>query len=253
MAVFIAMIALGPDPIISAADIQRDLATNWTDLPISEGTKEHNRVYSFRIANSDVHIGHMPAPIPWSDLEGPCKTSFLWRNAETELRPHTSHLIVSASGESSKVELATLVTKVTASALGTCTAAIGVYWGSGPLVIPSKLFREFAIKMLPFGPPIQIWIDFRVGQDALGKSFGFTDGLADLGLMDFETTNASEPPLALRDRLWSLATYLIENGAVIRDGDTIGQDAKERIRVVYSQSTFGHRDEVMRLDYESLR
>jgi hypothetical protein len=37
---------------------------------------------------------------------------------------------------------------------------------------------------------------------------------------------------------------------VIRDGDTIGEDADERIRVVYSKSKFGHNDRVMRLDYE---
>jgi hypothetical protein len=35
------------------------------------------------------------------------------------------------------------------------------------------------------------------------------------------------------------------------DGDTIGEDANERIRVVYAKSAFGHEGQVMRLQYET--
>jgi hypothetical protein len=251
MAIFTAMIALGPDPSISATDIQHDFGSNWPNLPITMNVEKHKGVLSFRIGDSEVSLGHMPAPIPWSSLEGPCATSFLWPNASKELRPHMSHLIVVASGKSSKLELAKLATQITAAVLGTCTAAIGVYWGSATLVVPAKIFREFAIEVLPTGPPIQIWIDFRVGKNEQGKSIGFTHGLAELGFMEMETGSASESPVQLRDRLWSLATYLLEKGPVIKDGDTVGQDAKEKIRVVYSPSIFGHPDQVMRLDYQS--
>jgi len=252
MALFMEMVALGPDAKISVSDIQRDLAINWPDLPPLLGANEQKGVIDFHIGDFQVFIGQMPAPIPWSQLEGPCATSFLWKDAEKALRQHTSHLIVTVFGEATPLQLASLLTKVIAAILGTCTAAIGVYWGSATLVVPSNIFRQFAIRVLPEGPPIQIWIDFRVGRNEQAKSFGFTHGLTNFGLMEMETQNASESPVQLRDRLWSLATYLLENGPVIRDRNTVGKDAKERIRVVYSPSAFGHKTEVMRLDYELL-
>ncbi len=252
MAVFTATIALGKDPTISSHEIKRDFATNWPDLPISEPTENPEGIISFHIGESDVLLAQMPAPIPWSELEGPCATSFLWRDAEKELRPHATTLIVAAVGDAAPLALARLATLSTAAVLATCPAAIGVYWGSATLVIPAKIFRDFAVEVLPTEPPIQIWIDFRVGENANGKSFGFTHGLKHLGFMEVETENATEPPVALRNRLWSLATYLLEKGPVIKNGNTVGQDAKERIRVVYAPSAFGHRDEVMRLEYESV-
>ena len=74
-----------------------------------------------------------------------------------------------------------------------------------------------------------------------------------LGHMEFEAEDVPESPGDLRDRFFGLANYVLENGPVIRDGDTIGEDARERIRVVYSQSAFGHEGQVMRLEYGSAR
>jgi hypothetical protein len=250
VAISIAMIALGDGAKIPVADLQRDLKTNWPDLPDAENTDEKEDTVAFRIGRADVIYAHMPVPIPWADLKGPCATSILWPDAARALEKHKSHLIVTVSDERMPMARAKLLTQVVAAIAGVCPAAIGVYWGSSTLVIPCKLFRTFAIKILPQGPPIQMWIDFRVGRNAQGKSSGFTHGLAALGLMELETENASELPAKLRERLTGLATYLLENGLVIRDGDTVGADANERIRVVYSRSAFGHRDAVMRLEYE---
>ena len=51
---------------------------------------------------------------------------------------------------------------------------------------------------------------------------------------------------------FGLALYLIENGLVIKDGHTVGEDENERIKVSYTDSAFGNEGEVMRLDYEAV-
>lgn len=104
---------------------------------------------------------------------------------------------------------------------------------------------------MPAGAPLHIWIDFRIGRDSEKSSSGFTAGMAALGHMEFETQKCPEPPGELRQRLESLARYVLENGPVIKDGDTIGEDANERIRIVYAKSAFGHKEKVMRLEYET--
>lgn len=251
MAITIAFIPLMPKAKLSTAAIKAHLAAKWPDLPTPESVKAEKNQMAFRIGHGDVIVALMPAPIPWSDLEGPCKTSWLWKDAESALRPHTGHLIVTVVSDEGPIERSTLLTQACASILATCPEAPGVYWGNATLVISSEVFQDFATEILPM-PPLHIWVDIRVGPSGKrGRMSGFTTGMEALGHMEFETESSPEPPGELRERFFGLANYVLENGPVIRDGDTIGEDANERIRVVYSKSAFGHKGKVMRLEYGS--
>lgn len=251
----ISMIPLGANPRISPTAIKTDLSTTWPDMPpLGPTEKNEKHMVSFDVGTgAHVILTLMPGPIPWSDLEGPCATSVLWKNAAEVLRPHKAHVLITVMFEDNRspLEKSKLLTQVTAAVLHTCDAALGVYWCNATLVVQPELFREFAVKILPEGPPIHVWIDFRIGRNQQGKTAGFTTGLKALGHMEIETDNSPEPVSELRERFEGLVHYLLENGPVIRDGDTIGEDANERIKVVYSPSKFGHEGTVMRLDYES--
>ena len=255
MALGISMVMLSADEPIRGADVQRNLARNWPDLPAATEVDEGEDSLSLQLGESSVIMAKMPAPIPWSQLEGPCETSILWPDAKSEVEKHAVHWIVTANGELDPIELATLLTQATAATMGSCENAIGVYWGNATLVVPKEMFCEIARDVLPEEPPLLVWVDFRVGPDSekstAGFTAGFTAGMTALGHMEFETQRSPEPPSELRDRLMGLAGYVIENGPVIQDGDTIGEDANERIRVVYSKSEFGHEGNVMRLAYEA--
>jgi len=244
------MVALGKGAKISATAIQQDLKSTWPSLPTPGKPEKKDKTLAFSVGDADVILGMMPAPIPWSDLEGPCSTSWLWPEAESELRKHTGHIIVTVSADCEPIERLKMLTQVTAAIVGTCDAALGVYWGDSTLVMSPEMFRDFATEMLPDGLPLYIWIDFRVGQGKDGKTAGFTAGMSALGHMELETLNSPEPPGELKERFFGLAYYLLENGPVISDGDTIGEDANERIKIIYSDSSFGHENQVMRLDYE---
>ena len=250
MAIAISMILLREDLPLSVDEIRCCLAEHWPDLPAATDCEQGDGTLSLGIGESAIILGKMPAPFPWSDLEGPCATSILWPKAAEELKPHKLHWIVTVSGDLEPVELSTRLTQATAAAMEACPAALGVYWGNATLLVPKNVFIDFAKDVLPLGPPLHIWVDFRVGKDSDHTSAGFTAGMKALGHMEFETQNCPEPPGELRERLLALAGYVVENGPVIRDGDTVGEDANERIRVVYSPSSFGHEDQVMRLEYE---
>jgi hypothetical protein len=247
MALSMAMIALGPDASLSSEAIQAELARQWPSLPKAQAAEAKDDTFAFRIGSLDVIAGLMPAPIPWSDLEGPCATSWLWKDAAAVLRTHTAHLILTVSGEEGPVERIRLLTQVTAATLAACPAAVGVFWTHAAMVIQPPLFCDFATKLIE--RPLYIWVDFRVGPNAAGKTSGFTTGMESLGHMELETEDSPEPPGELRERFFGLANYLLDNGPVIRDGDTIGEDANERIRIVYANSAFGHKGKVMRLEY----
>lgn len=249
MSVSIAMVALGKGTKISPTAIQKDLAATFPSLPTPGSTEKKDGTFAFRMGDADIVFGLMPAPIPWSDLEGSCSRNWLWPNASAELRNHRVHVIVTVLADCEPIERLKLLTAATAALVETSETAVGVYWCDSKVVMPAKMFRDFAVTLIPDSFPLYVWVDFRIGKDSDGKVAGYTSGMTALGHMEFETWASSEPPGELRERFLGLAHYLLENGPVIEDGNTIGEDENERITVVYSNSKFGHKGQVMRLDY----
>jgi hypothetical protein len=251
LSVSIAMVALGKGAKISAGKLSIVWRSTWPASPLPSKPVEKDHTIALKVGKADVIYGLMPAPIPWSDLEESCAASWIWPDATEQLRPHAQHVVVTVSSDADPVKRAKLLTQATSALLACCDGAIGVYWPASTVVIPSKMFQDFAVKMLPDHPTTYIWVDFRAEQSEEEKTIGFTRGLSELGLMDMESRNSPEQPDELRYRFSGLATYLIENDQVIKNGDTIGQDEEELIRIEYVDSSFGHPEKVMRLDYES--
>lgn len=250
MAIGISMVMLADDGIPDLVSLSNFLRENYPDLPEVSNAETGEGNFAFNVGEADVVLGKMSGPIPWSDLEGPCATSFLWRNAANEVQGHKTHIIVTVSAKTDLVSLSNLLTQATASVLAACPSAIGVYWCNATLLVPKALFVEFATGILPKGPPVHIWIDTRVGRQESKGVAGFTTGLDALGYMEVETEASPEEPGPLRERLYLLAEYVLSSGRMINDGDTVGEDAGEKIRVVYSESAFGNPKKVMKLVYE---
>jgi hypothetical protein len=251
MSISIAMVAFGKSAKISRSAVYKHLQATWPSLPAVTASEKTDSTFSFQIGNDSIIYGLMPTPIPWSDLEGPCKSSWLWPEATEKMRGHSSHVIVTVMSERPPVERQTLLTQATASLVATTQATAGVYWGSSTLVMSPEMFCDFANKVMPDSPPLFAWIDFRTGSSKNGQVRGFTTGLRSLGHMELEALDAAETLGGLKERFFGLAGYLLENGPVIKDGDTMGEDEDERIQIVYSDSTFGQEEQVMRLVYES--
>lgn len=252
MPIQMSMILFEETPVFSVEGLQAALSTHWPDLASPTDIAMDESTLSFQLGAVVVVVGKMPAPIPWSDLEGPCATSVLWPDAAAVVPRHKEHAIVTVSGELDPVALSTLLTQVTAAMMASTPVSLGVFWTNAALLAPKNLFIDFAVEVLPDGPPLPIWVDYRVGWvEKNSLSAGFTTGLAELGLMELETQGAPESPAELRERFEGLTSYLLENGMVIQDGNTFGESEDEKIRVEYAESAYGAEGQVMRLVYES--
>ena len=246
-------ILLGEQSEPSEAAIRDFLAVSWPDLSPATNFSKDESTLSFTIGSAEVALGMMPAPIPWPDLAETCATSMLWPDAEETVKAHKAHIVVTAFGELTPIELSICLTQVTAAVMHATPTALGVQWWNAMQLVPKALFNQFALEVLPKGPPIHIWVGLRAGPDESGRTSGFTTGLAALGHMEFETKNSPTSPSELRELFFTLCDYIIANGPVILDGNTVGGKADEKIRVVYSDSSFGRKDQVMRLDYETVQ
>jgi len=233
----------------SLEGIREEIENSWPDSQLMEA-EESETVMSFDFGGDGcVFLGNMPAPVPWSDLESIAEASWLWPDAAEVLKSHDTHAIVTMTGGRDPIQRLKLMTQVITSVLKATPSALGVYSHNARFCVSSQVFQSFADEFLPSDVPLTICVDVRVGENKDGTSSGFTRGLDSLGLMDIECSSANEPASELRARLEGIANYLLENGLIIRDGHTLGETAREIIRVKYASSKFGHDKKVMQLDY----
>ena len=244
------MVPLTGSAAFRADDVANHLGAAWPHLPQIEDVCDGDRTATFVIGAATVLIGRMPSGIPWSELRGPCSTAMLWPESAQVLRGHQAHVIITVSADVDEVALSTLLTQVASAFLSVCDQALGVYWGNATKLIRRDIFVEMTTKVLPAGPPMHIWVDYRIRVDGDGLVSGFTTGMKALGHMEFEAQLVPEEPDRLMERMIDIGQYLVENGPVVQDGDTIGDDANARICVAFAESVFGHPQRVMRLLYE---
>jgi hypothetical protein len=114
--------------------------------------------------------------------------------------------------------------------------------------LPNR-FATSPAASCPIALPCRFGLIFASPRAWTDRAPAFTHGLAALGHKEFETAKSPESAKELRDRLLGLVGYVLEHGQVIKDGDTIGVEANERIKVTYGPSAFGVPGEVMRPDY----
>lgn len=210
-------------------------------------------IVTFTICGETGFMSLMPAPVPWSDLEGPCITSLYWREAVKTLKPHTAHLIVSImphTDEMSMVLWAILLTKLTASvALAFSSHSLGVYWPSGTLVQSIPFFLESTRNISPDCIPLELWIEFRLQMHPSGMCNVITTGMDVFGHREIEVINSKRKPQDVLKFIINLVAYLFENGPVIKEGDTVGEDAGQKITVEFTASTWERPGPVMRVLY----
>jgi hypothetical protein len=254
MSFYTAIVLLRDQVALSAEDLLANFAALWPHRPepvVLETSLETQPVtISFAVGHREAVLADMRFPMPWSDLGQVCQWSPMWKHPEDVLRNHATHFIVTVKTGDGPVEQSRFLTEVCASVLASYPEALGVLWINASMLIPRELFLSGSREALPDELPLHLWVNCHVGVNEQGKHCGSTIGLAQLGHMDIEATDSPESLPDLFDQLAGLTQYLLDNGPIIKDGDTMGESALARIRIVYGKSLFDpERGQVMHLEY----
>jgi Domain of unknown function (DUF4261) len=245
----LALIPLSGEVRISVVEMERDLKATWPGTPLPVEFRREKGILTFNMGQAFVAIALMPGAITGKVSETRFKQSWLWPNVEEDLKRHQQHFAVTLESDAAPRERAILLTKLCASVLANCGAALGVSWGEAGVLARKDVFRDLASESLRTSLPTELWIDCVVAKDGEQKSQGYTRGLAALGHPELEAKGLPEPPERLHQRLVGVSRYLVENGPIIQEGDAIGERAGEHIRVAFGESQFGIRGAVMRIVY----
>lgn len=245
----IAMIALEKHDVPSIESLFKlytELSKNELNL---NNIQEKDGNIIVNIDDETAFISFIPAPIPWSNLEGPCTTAWYWPEATDMMKKHEAHALISIMPKNTNkavLERVISITHLTAS-VAKATNALGIYWGSGALVQSPEYFINECLEFDPDYLPLDLWIDFRVEQYPGEKCNIITTGMDAFGHMEIEIIESSKPAYDSFEFAFNVGNYLLKNGPIINDGDTIGDNEDHKIKVKYNKSIWSRPNQVMNI------
>jgi hypothetical protein len=227
----LAMIALADESSPPEQDLFRDLIQTWKTPLAMRDLERAEMVYSFDVLDGFGAVSFMNVPIPWGDLEQACKNSFLWPEAEPELRKHRAHAIVVYSNPKlDPVDNAYVLTQIVAT-VARNIGAIGVYWGAAGLVHSTSMFLELAENAKLDDPPTPLWVGLMAGVEPSGLRNAFTRGMDALGFLDIEANGVKDPKGDLPAFIFDVVHFVLANKTKIQDGHTVGMTAEQKVKV----------------------
>lgn len=227
---------------------KRAIATAKIGGAAAKDIEVRKNILTFSAAGREYYVSPMPAPYPWSDLEGPCQTSWMWppETPAMTMKSHKTHVLVIDAAGKDRIGSRLALTQL-CSALTAVTSVIGIFWPEATVVHYPPIFKEMAEIATREGPPLYLWVDFRVYKHSENFFGLFTTGMAALGLMDMELAPRRESPAEIRDWAVNIAAYIYERGSPIPHGETIGASAADKHKVTHVRSSFGGPGTVMRI------
>jgi hypothetical protein len=192
----------------------------------------------------DLVAGAMPAAVPGLAEEGP--RSVLWPDAETALAAHRGHVVVVAKGEDAIVARRALALAGTALALA--VGAPGLVWADQSWLVATPMARA-TLEAYAGELPVPLCVGVDLARLADGQLSALSRGMAPLGHPDLWFSSHEMDVGELVETVWMVAAWLISTGTVLREGETIGRDADEKLPVRRVLSPTGSGEEVVAVSY----
>ena len=207
----------------------RDLKSDWgISCKLSE--KQPNRL----MFESDSLLGTLTLgnfPIPNGEAEQIAANNYLWSEAVETVGRHQANIVAAVFGKgAAPIDSGKLLVKLCASC---CRQenVLGVYT-SGTVFEPSFYLRS-ALVMRDGDLPVLDWIYFGLYRSDNGIS-GYTYGLENFGKREIEVLDSNTKPVELRDFLFNIAYYILDNDMEFHDGETIGFSEHQKLPITLS-------------------
>jgi hypothetical protein len=188
-----------------------------------------------RCAGQNVMLMVMPMPVPRESWELPGRRAVAtWPAALEVLGGHAAHVVVSTVGRAEtaaqQLQAARAVTAVTGGLIATIPAA-AVLW-DGLVAHSAERWQQRSHEAFAGYPriPFPLWVSIHPFRD--GQTVGaITFGLTPFGGREIEFEGPGADPGEIVTKVAGLIVYVLEHGAVLRDGDTLGASESDRIRI----------------------
>ena len=252
-----AFVCLADSKVPKLEELQAKLAS-WLQLPSAGEIKDlkstavdKKTVITFTASGRPFTLSLVGEPIPKADIDYACDNALAWPEAAVEMARQRAQLLVLASGDYPNPAEKALAVSQAAAAVSECFDTVGIYWSQASIAHSPAAFRE-EIKESDATReklPVALWVGFLIARGKTGGMDVYTRGLESFGAMEVEILDSKKKTEDVFNLLNAAAGYLIDQGNVIKDGDTVGLTPTENVPSHYAESAIGRPGKVLRLDY----
>ncbi|WP_405199147.1 DUF4261 domain-containing protein [Christiangramia sp. LLG6405-1] len=212
-----------------------ELKTKWK-LKVNENDADAEAAVLV-VEDYNVAIATIPAAIPNKEVEKNAEYNYLWENGVTESSEHKAHIVLSLMNAGKNPVQENLLYSKIASAVINNSKAIGIYIGGRSLVLKKDFYQANVEMMSEEDLPLYNWIYFGLRKEN-GKQSIYTYGLADFGKMEMEIVESENSIEELDEMMFNLAHYVVAHDVMLKDGETIGISAEQKLKISVSKGKF---------------
>jgi hypothetical protein len=195
------------------------------------------------------HLALMPAAISTGEVEHAADASLAAFSAKFgPMPPHSAHVVVTTAGAPADVALLDTLQRHTriVTAAAVAFGAIGVYEGNARATHPTPFYVNVATTSKR---PLMLWTGVSIAREPNGRTSILTLGMENtVGVPDMLITAAPGAGNEALAFAFDMLAYVVDRGAPLPDGDTIGRSAEEKLRVTYVASPVDSTRRVVRID-----
>ena len=214
------------------------LKADWDiDYPPADGEQsgenDDKTVAVFDVDGMTAAASLMEAPVPDGEAEYWANSNFMDReNALAAAQNHKAHVMIAVMDkEHSPRERGELYVKLVSTLLK-APNALGVYT-NGTVWLPDY-FIQVSQDLKEGDLPLMDLVFVGLVQYEKGIC-GWTNGLRAFGKDELEIRDSQQSPQDVHELLLNISGYLIEEDVTLRDGETLGYTAEQKLHITRSE------------------
>lgn len=217
---------------------KRQLKADWNiDYPPADGEQagenDNKTVAVFDVDGMTVAVSLMEAPVPDGEAEYWANSNFMDKaKAIAAAQAHTAHIMAAVVDKERPARARGELYVKLVSTLLKAPNALGVYtngtvWLPGYFIQVSEDLKEGHLPLLDL---------VFVGLVQYEKGIcGWTNGLRAFGKDELEIRDSKQSPRDVHMMLLNTAGYIIDQDVTLRDGETLGYTADQKLRITRSE------------------
>lgn len=227
-------------PEFDVEEFRRVLKEDWgIECPedsVGLRNKEEGVTVVFEVDGMMATVGLMEAKVPDGEAEYWANSNFMTREKSVAAaKNHKAHLVAAVLNRGlAPLEAGKLFVKIACTCLK-ASNALGIY-DCGTVWLPEH-FIQSAMVMKDGEVPLLDLVFVGLYQDEKGVS-SWTNGLRSFGKEELEIIASSQSPSEVYGLMWDISSYLIQEGAVLRDGETLGFTAEQKLPLTLSKGVY---------------
>ena len=230
------MVLLKESHPLDISKIVSELEDRW-DLTVELESESTGGTAIIKVDKYRIAIGLIEAPIPTDEAITAAEYNLFWENGADEVKTHKGHIILSIMNAGQNAINENMLFSMVASTILSNSKSIGIYIGGRSLAIEKDFYIASVKNMSLEDLPLYIWLYFGLRGDKEKQSV-YTYGLKDFGKKEMEILNSSNGYGEVRDLMYNLAHYVIAQNVDLKDGETIGFSADQKLQISESKGVF---------------